>query len=180
MPDRPSDIFEMTLAPGVVMGFRQIPGGSFRMGQLRGESNEEPVHLMKIPCHFWLGETPVTQLQYRLMAEQCLDELSAIGGNRGVSPSHFPTAGRGDDYPVEQVSWDDATCICNWLTKSALLPEGCRAALPTEAQWEYACRAGTKRSTIPVTVKQHWVWRAGSPKTPMEQHIRCAESKQTD
>ncbi len=55
----------------------------------------------------------------------------------GENPSKFS----GDDRPVENVNWNDAVSFCEKLTK--LLPEGLKATLPTEAQWEYACRAGT-------------------------------------
>ena len=80
---------------------------------------------------FWLGKTEVTQGQWE-----------ALMGN---NPSNFKNAGR--DAPVEQVSWDDAMQFCRKLTEreraAARLPEGYEYTLPTEAQWEYACRAGT-------------------------------------
>ena len=122
--------------------FRRIPAGSFWMGQRGGAPDEEPVHRVEIPEPFLIGVWPVTQKQYRLMAEQCAEELAAIEGNRGASPSQLPEHGKGDRYPVESVSWDDASCICDWLTRSGLLPDGWGASLPSESHWEYACRAG--------------------------------------
>jgi formylglycine-generating enzyme required for sulfatase activity len=123
--------------------FQRIPAGSFRMGQRGGNSNEEPVHRVEIPEPFHMGTWLVTQKQYRLMAEQCQAQLAAIERNRGTTPSQLPKEGPSDRHPVDSVSWDDANCICRWLTESGLLPVGWRASLPSEAHWEYACRAGS-------------------------------------
>ena len=124
--------------------FIRLPPGTFQMGQRGGRPNEEPVHRVVIPSDFYIGRSPVTQSQYRAMASQCLAELSAIPGNRGPNPSQLPASGDGDNHPVDSVSWDDAQCICQWLNRSKLLPAGWQASLPTEAHWEYACRAGTE------------------------------------
>jgi formylglycine-generating enzyme required for sulfatase activity len=137
-PDTP-----LLLPGGVPLGLVRIPAGPFRMGQRGWEPHEEPVHEVTIAHEFWLGATPVTQAQYRAMAEVCRAELAAIDGNRGESPSYFT----GDDHPVERVSWDDARCVCRgltrWLQAAGRLPEDWRVDLPTEAQWEHACRAQT-------------------------------------
>ena len=127
-------------ASPVPLQFQFIPAGSFRMGQRGGDADEEPVHRVTIIDHFYLGTYPVTQAQYRVMASSCISELERIEGNRGVATSNFT----GDQHPAEQVSWDDARCICQWLTRSGLLPQRWRADLPSETQWEYACRAGTQ------------------------------------
>jgi sulfatase modifying factor 1 len=79
-------------------------------------------HLVTLTSGFWLGEAPCTQ-----------GEWSAVRGNR---PSRF----YGDDRPVEQVSWDDCREFCSELCRR--YPR-LAARLPTEAEWEYACRAGT-------------------------------------
>jgi uncharacterized protein (TIGR02996 family) len=105
-----------------------IPAGSFLMGSPEdeeGHSNNERQHPVRLTSHFYLGCHPVTNAQYR-----------AAGGE----VEHDP----GDDYPVVDVSWENAVRFCQML--SALPAE--RAAgrvyrLPTEAEWEYACRAGT-------------------------------------
>ncbi len=135
-----SDVCVLELPGGVPLELRRIPEGSFRMGQRGGNPEEEPLHRVTIPADFYLGVTPVTQAQYRAMADACRAELVAIPGSRGPEPSHFT----GDDRPVEQVSWDEARCVCRWLSGSGLLPPGWAADLPSEAQWEYACRAGTE------------------------------------
>ena len=83
--------------------------------------DEKPRHQVTVPA-FWMGETPVTQAQYQ----------AVIGKN----PSHF----KGDDRPVEQVSWNDADRFCQELSKKVQET----ITLPSESQWEYACRAGTE------------------------------------
>jgi len=92
---------------------------------------ESPATSVILTHQFWLGRTPVTQGQYQKIM--------------GTNPSHF--AAQGQYAPVEEVSWDDAMEFCHKLTireRSAnRLPYGYIYTLPTEAEWEYACRAGT-------------------------------------
>ena len=105
------------------MTFREIPGGTFTMG---GNSNDEkPQHTVNLPG-FWLGTTTVTQAQWR-----------AVMGN---SPSKFS----GDDGPVEHVNWEDARRFIAAL--NATEPDR-SYRLPSEAEWEYACRAGSTGDT---------------------------------
>lgn len=105
-----------------------IPGGTFQMGSEQGHSDERPLTQVTLR-DFALGKTEVTQSQWQ----------AVMRGN----PSRF----RGGDQPVENVSWDNAMAFCRRLTERARaagkLPEGFEFTLPTEAQWEYACRAGT-------------------------------------
>jgi formylglycine-generating enzyme required for sulfatase activity len=114
----------------VVQRFRWIEPGSFLMGSPnydpRGFDGEGPQHPVTLTQGFWLADTACTQAMW----------LAVAGGK---NPSNF----KGDaQCPVEQVSWDDVNE--KFLPKlQSLLPPGCEATLPTEAQWEYACRAGT-------------------------------------
>ena len=132
--------------PGEVpLEFRLIREGEFRMGSCGGGPVEEPVHRVIMPQPFYMGIYPVTQVQYRAMAAECLAELRAIEGNAGIDPSHM----KGDLRPVEDVSWEEAVAVAQWLTASgrlrkAGLRESWEAGLPSEAMWEYACRAGTE------------------------------------
>jgi formylglycine-generating enzyme required for sulfatase activity len=105
------------------MQFARIPAGSFDMGSNAKTSfDQQPIHRVIISRAFELQTTEVTQAQWR-----------AVMGN---NPSHF----QADNLPVEQVSWDDAQEFIRRL--NALdMAKGYR--LPTEAEWEYACRAGT-------------------------------------
>jgi len=107
----------------VGMKFVLIPAGSFQMGQDSGDSDENPVHRVTISRAFQMQTTDVTQGQWK-----------AVMGN---NPSEFQ---HGDDYPVEQVSWND---VQEFLKKLNALDPGKNYRLPTEAEWEYACRAGT-------------------------------------
>ncbi len=101
-----------------------IPPGEFLMGspsEQGGMSSEGPVHKVTISNGFWMGVYEVTQEQYKTVM--------------GENPSHF----KGDNLPVEQVSWDNAVEFCRKLSEK----EGRIYRLPTEAEWENACRAGT-------------------------------------
>ena len=91
------------------------------------QDDEKPQHRVRITRPFYLGATEVTQGQYRAVT--------------GQSPSYFKGS---DDLPVEQVSWNDAIAFCDKLSeleKGSL--GGARYRLPTEAEWEYACRGGS-------------------------------------
>ena len=117
---------------GVEVPLRWCPGGSFKMGSPLsepGRSADEDQVGVELTRGYWLGETEVTQgLWERVM---------------GMNPSQFKGARR----PVENVSWEEANEFCVKLTgeweRSGVLPEGWSVSLPTEAQWEYGCRAGT-------------------------------------
>lgn len=100
----------------------ELPAGGFDMGSSKGEANEQPVHRVTIAKPFAIGKTEVTQAQWRALML--------------TEPSHFATCG--DDCPVEQVSWDDAQRYIQKLNEKT----GKQYRLPTEAEWEYACRAG--------------------------------------
>ena len=92
------------------------------MGSESGEADEKPVHRVTISNGFYMGRYEVTQVQWQ-----------AVMGN---NPSHF----KGDNLPVEKVSWNDIQWFINKLNA---MNDGFRYRLPTEAEWEYACRAGT-------------------------------------
>jgi formylglycine-generating enzyme required for sulfatase activity len=129
--------FTLSLPGRIPMFFRRIPAGSFRMGARGYQRDEEPVHRVMIPDDFYLGTFAVTEEQYRAVARRAPALRSAF------EPSHFA----GPRRPVETVSWRDAALFTDWLTRerAADFPDGFRfACLPTEAEWEYACRAGTE------------------------------------
>ena len=102
----------------------EIPGGSFDMGSTVGPG-EAPVHRVSVRS-FWMGVTEVTQAQWQ----------SVMGNN----PSHFKQAG--PDAPVEMVGWDEAQAFVRKLNERE---PGWRYRLPSEAEWEYACLAGTAK-----------------------------------
>ena len=113
---------------GLEMAFRRIPAGRFRMGARGVYAEEEPVHEVKIPQDFWMAETPVTQEQFAVW-----------------KPEHENGFAGKAKHPAENMTWHDAAAFCEWLTKlcRADLPPRMVARLPMEAEWEYACRAGT-------------------------------------
>ena len=120
------------------MEFGLIPPGKFMMGSPEDEKDrdkDEEQHEVEITRAFYLGKYEVKQEQY----EQIV----------GKNPSWFSAGGEGKenvkdldtrDFPVEEVSWEDAVSFCGKLTK---LDGKRRFRLPSEAEWEYACRAGT-------------------------------------
>ncbi len=125
----------LSLPGGVPMFFRRIPAGKFRMGSRGYYSDEEPAHEVVIAQEFFLGTFVVTQEQWRVVAKRCPTL------KKQTDPSHF----KGKRRPVEQVSWEDANVFCAWLAKWKGLPDGVgKVRLPTEAEWEYACRAGSE------------------------------------
>ena len=104
-----------------------IPAGKFQMGSVDGEFDEKPVHEVTISQPFFMSATEVTNAQY----EQFDPKHRELRGKLGIS--------RDDDEAVVFVSWEDAARFCKWLSQKESKPY----RLPTEAQWEYACRAGT-------------------------------------
>jgi formylglycine-generating enzyme required for sulfatase activity len=119
-----AEVMIENLGNGVTLEMVKIPGGRFLMGSPETEAqrydNESPQHYVDVP-EFWMGKYVVTQQQWQ-----------AIMGNE---PSYF----KGKNRPVERVSWNDATKFCQKLSKKT----GRDYRLPSEAEWEYACRAGT-------------------------------------
>ena len=107
--------------------FAQIPAGSFEMGSMEGGDSELPVRTVTIGTTFDLAETEVTFDQY--------DAFALATGRRRPNDSGW---GR-DSLPVINVDFDDARAYATWL--GAMTGRACR--LPSEAEWEYACRAGT-------------------------------------
>ncbi|WYL94702.1 MAG: formylglycine-generating enzyme family protein [Gloeotrichia echinulata IR180] len=110
-----------------------IPEGSFMMGspedELQRSRSESPQHLVNIQ-QFFMGKYPVTQEQWRAVAA-----LPQVNRKLEPDPSRF----KGDNRPVERVSWYDAVEFCDRLTSHTKR----QYRLPSEAEWEYACRAGT-------------------------------------
>ncbi len=120
-----SVMLDLKLGKGITMTLIRIPAGTFTMGSPVTEkgrkSNEGPQREVTISKPFYLGVTEVTQAHWKAIMD--------------TDPSHCKGANR----PVERVSWDDAVACCKALSKKT----GRTVRLPTEAEWEYACRAGT-------------------------------------
>lgn len=97
-----------------------VPAGKFNMGSANNFFSEAPIHEVTIGKPFYMGKFPISQRQW---ADVC-----------GQNPSQFDSS---DQHPVDSVSWLDATHFCELVTRST----GRRVRLPSEAEWEYACRA---------------------------------------
>ena len=127
--------YSLDLDDGVSLTLMLIPAGEFLMGSddsdADAQDNERPQHRVKLSHPFLMGATPVTQAQWRVVADYDVEDIELE-----AEPSHF----KGDDLPVEQVSWEDATEFCKRLSKKTNKV----FYLPSEAQWEYVCRAGTE------------------------------------
>jgi formylglycine-generating enzyme required for sulfatase activity len=138
---KPTDPKTNEFAESIGIKLRLIPAGEFEMGSPYSDrkvhDDERPEHKVQITRPFCIGVYAVTQGQYRAVT--------------GKNPSRF----RGlDDHPVERVSWNEAIAFCNSLSERACLKPYYRSPsgevtggdgyrLPTEAEWEYACRAGS-------------------------------------
>lgn len=132
-----------TITNSIGMTLVAVPAGEFLMGSPDTETDaredERPQHLVRITRPLWVGQYEVTQAEYEKVM--------------GVNPSWFAPTGNGrakiegldtSRFPVESISWQDAVEFCNKLSE---LPEekaaGRTYRLPTEAEWQYFCRAGT-------------------------------------
>lgn len=119
------EVLELDLGAGVMMELVKIKKGKFMMGSPKEEKSRSAIiedqKEIEIKADFWMGRYEITQAQYKAIM--------------GENPSHF----KGDKLPVEKVSWNDATKFCEKLSEQVKR----KFTLPTEVQWEYACRAGT-------------------------------------
>jgi len=125
----------LDLGNSVALKLVRVPAGRFVMGSIDGYRDEAPV-LTEIGREFWIGQYEVTNEQYRQFdpTHDSMEE-PRHGYQFGITgyPANDPS------QPAVRLSWEQADAFCKWLTKKA----GRTIALPTEAQWEWACRAGT-------------------------------------
>jgi len=139
------------------------PAGTFRMGSPVGETgrrDDEAQVDVTLSKGFWMGKYEVTQRQW-------IDVMGALRGSRRV--------GNGDDFPVYWISYLDAEEFCRRLTQrsrtAGSIPKQWEFRLPTEAQWEYACRAGTTTAfsfgaTLSQTQANFGRWEEGQDESP--------------
>ncbi len=118
---------------GLNLEMVMIPAGEFMMGSPKDEaeqhSDESPQHLVNVP-QFWMSRTAITQAQWQIVAQ-----LPQVVRSLKPDPANF----KGNNNPVERVSWEDCIEFCLRLSQAS----GKLYRLPSEAEWEYACRAGT-------------------------------------
>lgn len=136
--------------PGLPLEFARAPAGTFRMGSPDNEpqrASDERLHKVALSRGLWLAVRPVTVAQFRAFATAtkhrtraeidggAFDPAGRMDPRRTWQSPGFP---QDDQHPVTCVSWEDASAFCAWLRKETGRP----VRLPTEAEWEYACRAG--------------------------------------
>ena len=152
------EVWTADLEDNVSMEFVPISTGEFMMGSEEGEMDETPVHKVTIPIPFWMAKTEVTMQQY--------EQFKQVNHKPEPNEIEMP---KGANYPVCWISWNDARDFCKWLTKKerrrGRLPEGYEYVLPTEAQWEYACRAGTTGDFSGNIDQMAWVNKNSGGKT---------------
>ena len=133
----PSTQRTLDLGQGVTLELTLIPAGEFVMGSARGEDRERPLHPVRIERPFWIARGEITNRVYARFEpghdSRVEDKNTYQFGVHGY-PANRP------EQPVVRVSWNEAMAFCRWLSQET----GERFSLPTEAQWEYACRAGTE------------------------------------
>ena len=133
----PVTLKRIDIGGGQTMVFRLVPAGSFVMGSETGAPDEKPCAIAKIDSPFWMSETEVRNEQYAVFDPEHDSGYQDQFGKDHVVPGYIGNHAR---QPVVRVSWREARAFCRWFSAKF----GCRADLPTEAQWEWAARAGAE------------------------------------
>ena len=133
---------------GVEFRLVTIPPGTFIMGSDSADGDERPAHKVTIDYSFDIGKTEVTVAQFRTFVEatgyekqgwtwdrRCSDHIGSVE----KKPCENPAFEQTDSHSIARADYNDAKAFCEWLSKQT----GQHFRLPTEAEWEYACRAGT-------------------------------------
>ena len=126
------------LGAGVTIELVRIPAGTFVMGSADGHPDERPLTPVEIRRPFWMGKFEITNKQYARFDPKH-DSRFEHKGSWVFSEGHLGWRLNHPKQPVVRVSWKEAIEFCRWLTQKT----GLTVSLPTEAQWEWACRAGT-------------------------------------
>ena len=137
----PTDVLprqDVDLGDGVSFTLVKLPAGEFVMGSNDAHADERPAHPQKIDKPFWIAATEVTNAQFRRFDPTHDSRLEHEHFLHFSTRQRGPTL-NGPNQPAVRLSWLEATAFCKWLSDKT----GRRFSLPTEAQWEYACRAGT-------------------------------------
>ena len=134
-PSDSSDKRRVELAPGVSLELVRVPAGEFLMGSRDGAVDEQPVSAVRIERAFWMAQCEINNTQFacfdRAHDSRVEDKNTYQFGIHGYPANEAA-------QPVVRVSWQEAMAFCRWLSART----GQRFTLPTEAQWEWACRAG--------------------------------------
>jgi len=124
------------LGDGVRLDLVRIPAGEFVMGDAGGAADERPLTRVRVDRPFWMGKCEITNAQYAAFDPLHDSRVISVFNKDQSSPGEVANR---PTQPVIRVSWQQAMAFCRWLSEKT----GEKFTLPTEAQWEYACRAGT-------------------------------------
>jgi formylglycine-generating enzyme required for sulfatase activity len=124
------------LGGGRAVELRRIPAGQFEMGDLSGYPDEYPTAKVRIDRPFWMAVTEISLEQYQQFDPQHRNGYYDMHYKDQVKPGYLMDS---PNFPVIRVSWHEARAFCRWLSEKT----GKHVTLPTEAQWEWACRAGS-------------------------------------
>ena len=127
---------QLDLGGGVKITLKKIPSGEFGMGDVNGDVNEYPMAKVKIAKPYYLGTTEITLQQYMMFDPAHHNGYYDMHYKDQVKPGYLMDS---PQLPVIRVSWQQAMAFCKWLSAKT----GRKVTLPTEAQWEWACRGGT-------------------------------------
>lgn len=142
----------LRLADNLALAMVYVPPGRFVMGSPEsepGRSPDERQHDVVLTQGFWLGRTEVTQRQWAAVMKRSVQEQRALAeGERRDAQADVPAlVGEGPEHPIHYVSWGEAAEFCRRVntleSEQGRVPAGYGYWLPAEAQWEYACRAGS-------------------------------------
>jgi formylglycine-generating enzyme required for sulfatase activity len=131
----------LDLGGGVSLELVRIPAGGFLMGDAGGEDDESPATAVKIERPFWMGRVEVTNAQFARF-NPAHESRFEHRSSWMFSEEYLGWRLDEPQQPVVRISWQEAMEFCRWLSARA----GANVTLPTEAQWEYACRAGSADS----------------------------------
>ncbi len=166
----------------------RIEGGLFFMGSQAGPAQEKPLHAVEVG-DFWMGKYETTHSEFAAFVADTGYETEAetfgtgrilVGGSFSYHPGYTWREPHGpgsevaepERYPVVQVSWNDAVAYTRWLSAKS----GRAYRLPTEAEWEYACRGGTRTrywwgdAFDPTMLNSSATWRAAGEPWPRDEH----------
>ncbi len=127
---------KLDLGQGISIEMVRVPAGEFIMGQANGQADEQPAARVRIDRPFWMSGTETSNEQF---AQFDPGHDSHVESKNGYQFGVHGYPLDGPKQPVVRVSWESAQAFCRWLSQKT----GTALMLPTEAQWEYACRAGT-------------------------------------
>jgi formylglycine-generating enzyme required for sulfatase activity len=130
------EVKTVDLGRGVKLVLRWIPAGEFVMGSRDGAPDERPRSVVRIAQPFWMAETETSNAQYALFDPEHDTRYLDMHFMDRVTPGYIANH---PDQPVARISWQEAMRFCEWLSRKT----GLAAKLPSEAQWEWAARAGT-------------------------------------